>query len=230
MKVRSDFVWAVLLLGTAVISFFLGARKGRLDTGENFRDRIGEETEKISVLENKVQQLSEELISRGIYSYPQANVISEKDDTTATVVVVLNGRESIPNLKIERKPTENFSAENTDTVVQTVRKRTISNIGNLTAHNPVAFELGTSRDNIDVNLKFISGRNVWHQYIRARKTPDGELKNFWVITNKESEVIDKHIDKGFPLDENGSLVFDPGRTVKYSEVRMNSVFLPERQK
>ena len=225
MKIKSEIIWATFLIGTAALSFYLGSTTGSLETRESMRSMIESQTDTINILENKVEQLSEELTSRGIYSYPQANIVTEDNGSTSVVVVTLNGREAIHNLEIESRPTTrngNGANDNSDEFPPGIT----ANIGTLTAHNPVAFEIEDIGKGIDVDLNFNSRRHQWHQYIRARKTSDGEIKTFWVITNEDMEVIDKHVDTGFPADEDGNLILGKNKKVKFSEIRMSSVFHP----
>lgn len=222
MKIKSDVIWAALLIGTAAISIYLGAKGGTFKTEEALKTEIEKRDKEITVLENKIQQLSEELISRGIFSYPQANIVATKEDAVTNVVITLNGREEIENLEIKRKLTINDPDE---TGNSTPKVRTVS-IGTLNAHNPVNFEIENFQKEILIELTFNSGKEEWHQYIIARKTSDGETRSFWVITNSEFEVIDKHIDEGFPMESEGIIVSGTNREVKYSEIKMNSVFRP----
>ena len=225
MKIKSEIIWATFLIGTAALSFYLGSTTGSLETEESMRRMIESQTDTINILENKADQLSEELTSRGIYSYPQANIVTEDDGSTSVVVITLNGREAINNLEIEsRASTKNGNGANDNS--DEFPPRTTANIGTLTAHNPVAFEIGNFGKGIGIDLIFNSGRHQWHQYIRARKTSDGEIKTFWVITNENMEVIDKHVDTGFPTDKDGNLALGTNKKVKFSEIRMSSVFHP----
>ncbi len=224
MKIKSEIIWAILLIGTATVSYYLGFKTGTLETDENLKISREQKAEKILSLENKVQQLSEELTSRGIYSYPQASVISKHRDSTATVLIHLNGRDPIKSLEIERKQIINYSRNTKDNFEESGLKKTTAFIGTLNAHNPVTFELDWFKEATAIDLTFKSEQNRWHQYIRASKTPEGEIRTFWIITNKDSEVIDKHIDEGFPVDKDGNLALGADREVKYSEIVMNSIF------
>lgn len=226
MKIKSDLVWAILLIVTAVLFFYLGSSTESFENEEVIGSRIEEKTDKIKILEYKIQQLSEELTSRGIYSYPQANLIFEKGDPEAKVLIMLNGRDFIPDLEIERKVITDYSGDAEKIFQDTANKGNIFHVGTLNAHNPVAFDVKKFNKKLAMDLVFKSERNLWHQYIRTRKTPDGDLKTFWVITNKDSEVIDKHIDEEFPTDEDGNVHFGAANELKYSEIRMNSIFRP----
>lgn len=227
MKIKSDLTWAVLLIGTAAISFYLGTRTGTLETEGTLKREVEESTEKITVLENKIDQLSEELRSRGIYSYPQANVVSEKNDDTATVVINLNGKDAIPDLEIERRLITDYSGNADGNFEELENKGKTTHIGTLSAHNPVAFDIEKFQEELAMDLIFKSERNSWHQYIRARKNEQGEIKTFWIITNGGSEVIDKHIDEGFPTDDEGNIILGKNKKMKYSDIKMNSVFQPD---
>lgn len=222
MKIKSDVIWAGLLIGTAAISIYLGSKGGSFQTEEALIEEIETKNKKIKILENKILQLSEELTSRGIFSYPQANLVTTKEDTITNVVITLNGRDEIDNLEITRKLKNNspFQPEN-----QKVKVIKVS-IGTLNAHNPVNFEIENFQKEILIELKFSSGKDQWNQYIIARKTPAGKIRSFWVITNSESEVIDKHIDEGFPAVNNNIVLPGEDREVKYSEIKMNSHFKP----
>lgn len=224
MKIKSEIIWSAMLILTAGVFFYLGNKTGTLETEENYRNSIIEKTEKIRALESKIHQMSEELTSRGIYSYPQAAIVSNKKDAAATVLIKLNGRDAIKDLEIQRK----IKSENTGAAANHPKsKTTTSYIGDLTVHNPVAFELDKFEKELAIDLFFKSQRNQWHQYILAKKNENGVIKTFWVITNGDYEVIDKHIDEGFPTDKDGRVIFGETKKVNYSEIRMNSVFNPE---
>lgn len=226
MKLTSEFIWAALLIVTAALFFYLGIKTGSLETEEALNDSIEKKAKEISALERKIHQLSEELTSRGIFSYPQASVISEKTDSAVTVLIHLNGREAIPNLEIERKIMIDDSIPKDGKAKDLSSGGTKTSIGDLHAHNPVAFKVDDFQNQLGIDLFFRSERKQWHQYIRARRTLEGEIKTFWIITNQESEVIDKHMDEGFPVNSTGSISFDANKNIKYSEVRMNSIFRP----
>lgn len=224
MKIKSEIIWSAMLILTAGVFFYLGNKTGTLETEEDYRNSIIEKSEKITALESKIQQISDELTSRGIFSYPQAAIASDKNDATATVLISLNGREAIKDLEIQRR----IKSDNSGASVQDPgSKTTTAYIGNLTVHNPVTFELTEFEKELAINLYFKSQRKQWHQYILAKKTENGVIKTFWVITNGDSEVIDKHIDEGFPTDKDGKVSFGQKKKVNYSEIRMNSVFKPE---
>lgn len=222
MKIKSDVIWAALLIGTAAISIYLGAKGGTLQTEETLKTEIDKRDKEIKVLKNKIQQLSEELVSRGIFSYPQANIVTTKEDTITNVVITLNGREEIENLEIMRK-LQVPEMQNSNTPSSSIRN---VSIGTLNAHNPVNFEVENFEKELLIQLTFKSGRNIWNQYIIARKNSKEEIKTFWVITNSESEVIDKHIDEGFPTQNEVISLPGENREVKYSDIRMSSVFQP----
>lgn len=226
MKIKSDFVWAILLLITAALFFYLGSSTQALEHEEVLAKNIKEKTGRIQVLEYKIEQLSEELTSRGIFSYPQANIIFEKGNSEAKVIIMLNGRDAIPNLEIERNLVTDYSGGGDNKLQKLMEKGKRTNIGTLSAHNPVAFDVEKFDDVLAMDLVFNSERNQWQQYIRTKKTSEGDLKTFWVITNKESEVIDKHIDEGYPTNADGEVFLGPNSKVKYSEIRMNSIFRP----
>lgn len=223
MKIKSEIIWSVMLLLTAGVFFYLGNKTGTLETEEDFSSTMDLKTEKITALERKIQQMSEELTSRGIYSYPQANLVSDKNDASATVLINLNGRDAIKDLEIVRKIKRDYSNHPEGKLQERGFKTTSSNIGDLNAHNPVTFEIQNFQNELAIDLKFKSQRNQWQQYILARKT-NGKIKTFWVITNGDSQVIDKHIDEGFPTDKDGKVTLWDDREVKYSDLRMNSVF------
>lgn len=226
MSLKTEITWAALLLGTAALSFYLGIKAGTWETEENIKERVEEKAKKIKALENKIQQLSEELTSRGIFSYPQASVVSKKGGATATVLVNLNGREPIEDLEIERQIRSDDFREPEEISGNSRQSGRKTSIGTLTAHNPVAFELENFKNKIAIDLTYKSQRNQWRQYLIAKRSPEGGIKTFWVITNKDSEVIDKHIDDGFPVDSNGDVVLGENKKIKYSEIKMNSIFNP----
>ncbi|NJW53596.1 hypothetical protein [Salinimicrobium oceani] len=223
MKLRSEIIWAALVIVTAVVSFFIGIETGKLEIEETFNTSLEKKSDKIAALEFKVQQLSEELTSRGIFSYPQASIVSGKNKETATVLINLNGREAIDNLEIERRIRPDYTSNKTE---MPQPKSTRATVGLLNAHHPVMFEVEKFENEIAIDLIFRSKEKKWHQYLRAHKNDQGEIKTFWVITNSESEVIDKHIDEGFPVDKEEHLSFGPEKELKYSEIRMNSIFRP----
>lgn len=223
MKKKTDLIWASLLILTAVLFFYLGNRTGSIGTKEDLTNKIEKKDETITALEGKLQQLSDELTSRGIYSYPQAHLVSYDNDSTATVLINLNGRDAIRNLVIERSLIYDYSGNTQHHIKDNQPASTRASIGTLTAHNPVAFNIKEIKNEVAVELIYRSDRNQWHQYLWANRTPGGELKTFWVITNSDSQVIDKHIDEGFPTRQDGYVL--PGK-INYSDIRMNSPFNP----
>ena len=227
MKLKSDIIWAAVLISTAVLFFYLGTNSGTLSSEKYTEGKNKEQAEKIAVLENKIQQLSEELKSRGIYSHPQANVFMEKGSSATKVLIILNGKDAIPNLQIDRKLLIDSSDDDTGNFEELAGKAKTTHIDVLTAHNPVAFEIDGFKNKIALDLSFKSEDNQWHQYLIGRKTGKGEIKTFWVLTNQDSEVIDKHVDPGFPKDIEGNLLLGKKKKVKYAHIQMNSIFQPD---
>lgn len=212
------FLLSILLLVLLGIAFYLGTLQGTFRAEDEFRTRLEEKAEKIKILRQKNQQLSEELISRGIYSYPQANVVSKTKDSAATVVITLNGKEEIEELEIERNIIANPGEKDGS------KFESSTYFGTLKAHNPAAFNFPMKQNEAGIRLSFKSNDKQWKQYIKVRKTAAGEIKSFWIITNGDSQVIDKHIDEGFPVGEDGKVLLWDDIEVDYSEIRMNSTF------
>ena len=225
MKIKSDVIWAFLLIATAAISIYLGTKAGSLETEKNLKAAIEEKEKRIEILENKIEQLSEELTSRGIFSYPQASLITENGKAGIEVLISLNGRDQIKDLELKRIIYKELSFE---IFSKEPKKngRTVR-IGDLNSHNPVTFELENFTEALGINLIFRSGQNQWHQFMVAKKTSGGEIKTFWVLTNQNFEVIDKHVDEGFPVDENGLLRLNSELSINYSAIRMNAQIGPE---
>lgn len=221
MKLKSDLVWAIVLIGLAAASFFLGMKKSSLETEAALEDKL----EKIRLLESKNQQLAEELRSRGIFSYPQANIISKLQDSVATVLITLNGKDPIEDLRLQRKMIYDYSQRPAMTEGDT-RGKTFD-LGTLKPHNPSAFEIPLSQEEVAIHLEYTSKRKQWHQYIRLKKTKNGKIKSFWVITNQNSVVIDKHIDPAFPTDLEEKVVLWKDQGLNYGDLEMNSIFPPE---
>ncbi|WP_029033165.1 hypothetical protein [Salinimicrobium terrae] len=219
MKVNSDFVWAVILLIVAAASFFLGIKKENLKSEE----LLDEKLEEIRVLENKNQQLSEELISRGIYSYPQASIIPKMEDSVAMVLISLNGKDPIKNLRLRRNVFFNYSAMGS---FQPSQEGRLTDLGDLKPHNPSAFDIPLQGDEVALNLEYESKNDTWQQYIWIKKSGEGQIKLFWIITNESSVVIDKHVDPGFHLDSEEKVVPWDDQKINYSNIEMNSIFPP----
>ncbi|MCX2837274.1 hypothetical protein OQ279_03845 [Salinimicrobium sp. MT39] len=219
MKINSDLIWALALLAVAAASFFLGMNKEKLKNEELLEERLAE----IEILEKKNQQLSEELTSRGIYSYPQATVVSKLKAAVATVLISLNGQDPIPNLKLRRNVIFNYSGKEN---LQLDQKGKFSDLGTLKPHNPSAFDIPLEEKEIALHLEFDSKKNQWHQYIWIKTGTNGDIATFWVITNENSAVIDKHIDPEFPTDEEEKVLLWKGERIHYSDLKMNSIFPP----
>ena len=218
MKLNSDFVWALVLIGLAAASFFLGIKKSSLET----EDQLHEKLEEIRLLENKNQQLSEELRSRGIFSYPQANVVSKSQDSVATVLVTLNGKDPIEDLRLKRRIIYNYSES--EATAEESSNGKISHLGTLKAHNPSAFDIPLTKDEVAIHLEYQSKNKQWYQFIRVKKTKEGKIKSFWVITNQNGVIIDKHIDSDFPTDMEGKVILWKETGVDYSGLEMTSIF------
>lgn len=219
MKIKADLVWAVVLVGLAAASFLLGMKKSTLET----EDELEETRREIRLLENKNQQLSEELMSRGIYSYPQANVVSDGQDSVAMVLITLNGKDPIQDLQLRREIifhnslTSGFKDE---------LSGKFTDLGTLKPHNPTALEIPITTKEVALQLNFESKSKEWQQYIWIKKNEVGNIKSFWVITNQNSVIIDKHMDPGFPTDNEGNIVLFKNEQIRYSELELNSIFNP----
>lgn len=219
MKIKSDLVWAIILLALAAISFFLGMKKGSMGAEDQLEDKL----EEIKILESQNQQLSDELSSRGVYSYPQANIMSKPLDSFAMALITLNGKDPIEDLKLRRNMVYNYSAVDAS---EAQPKGKLSDLGTLKSHNPSAFEIPLTENEVGIHFEYESNRKKWHQYIRIKRSDDGKIRSFWVLTNDNSVIIDKHIDPGFPTDEAGQVTIWKDQKVDYSDLEMNSIFRP----
>ena len=219
MKISSDLVWAVILVALATASYFLGVKRGSLSS----EDLIEEQEKQIGILQKENQQLSKELESRGIFSYPQANVISKMEDSVALALITLNGKEPISDLKLRRKLIYNYSEVNS---LENLEQGKITDLGTLRPHSPAAFEIPLTGKEIAMHLEYTSRQKKWHQYIWIRKSKGGKIHSFWVITNKNSVIIDKHIDQNFPTDPEGQVVLWKNEKIDYSNLEMSTIFPP----
>lgn len=220
MKLKSDVVWAVVLVGLASAAFLLGTKKSSLDAEAELQEKLKE----IRLLESKNQQLSEELQSRGIYSYPQANVVPKMPNSVAMVFITLNGKDPIEDLRLKRKVIYNYSKVR-DTVDQSLSAKT-SDLGTLKQHNPSAFEVQLKGEEVYIQLEYNSRNKYWNQYIWLKKSTDGKYRSFWIITNQNAVIIDKHIDPGFPTTSEDNLIISQDKKIDYSELELNSIFDP----
>jgi hypothetical protein len=219
MKIKADLIWSIVLLGIAIASFLLGMKKSTLKT----EDELEETRREIRLLESKNQQLSEELMSRGIYSYPQANVVSDGQDAVAMVLITLNGKDAIQNLKLRREIIFNNSLTSGFKEELTGK---FTDLGTLKPHNPTAFEIPITAKEVALQLNFESKSKKWQQYIWIKRNEVGNIKSFWVITNQNSVIIDKHMDPGFPTDKEGTIMLFKDKQVRYPELELNSIFKP----
>lgn len=225
MKLNSDFMWSVYLIGTAILFFYFGNLLGSSQTKQDLARQIDKKEEEIRILDRENQQLSEQLTSRGIYSYPQASIISGKQDGNLTLLIMLNGQEELKDLVVKRNVIPNYSDITTAEAEETMPSGRSAYLGSLRPHTPAGFEMSLKNEEAAIEFSFESGKNKWKQIIRAKKTASGNILSFWIITNGNNQVIDKHIDKGFPVEENGSIQLWKDQEVKYSEIGLNSVFL-----
>ncbi|WP_029038883.1 hypothetical protein [Salinimicrobium xinjiangense] len=217
MKINSDIIWAIILLGLTSITFLLGMKKGSMTAEDQLQDNL----EEIRILQIKNEQLSEELKSRGVYSYPQANVFSKPQEATAMVLITLNGKDPIKNLSLRRKLVPNFSElEHLNFSVDEIS----TDLGTLKPHNPSAFPISLSENELAIQLLFETNRKKWFQYIWLKKQTGDKYSSFWIITNENSVIIDKHIDPDFPTDEEGRINLYKGKSITYPDLELNSIF------
>ena len=217
-------MWSIYLIGVAALFFYFGNKLAVSVTEEKYTRQIEEKTEEVKVLERQNQQLSEELTSRGIFSYPQANIVSAESDTVTTVLITLNGQSPLQDLRVRRSLIYNYSDITVEEAKNIVPQKTSNYLGTLKTHNPAAFELPMKEKEVAINLVYETENNQWTQHIRVRKSAGNEPLTFWVLTNKNDEVIDKHVDSGFPKEDDGSLFLWKGKKVWYSKIEMNSSF------
>ena len=222
MKINSALIWALVTIGLVGTSFLLGSMTGNLKSDEDSESE--QKTEEIKILKEKVDQLTEELTSRGIFSYPQANVITRLQDSGATILITLNGNDPVQDLEVSRTLLYDYSDLTKQEASESLLKEETTYLGTLKAHNPAAFDVPKMKEEVVVRLRFDSATDHWNQYIRIKRSSGGELKSFWVITNRDSEVIDKHIDEGFPVDETSHVVLWKNKRLAYPDIEMNSIF------
>lgn len=223
MRLNSDFMWSIYLIVIAALFFYFGNMLAITATKEKYSREIEKNKEQLTVLKKQNQQLSDELTSRGIFSYPQANLVTTKNDSLTSILITLNGQSPIKDLMLKRSHTYNYSGIEAEDLKQPAHIKN-SYLGTLKTHNPAGFEITMKEKEAAVKLEYKSGHDQWTQYIRVRKTSDNEPAAFWIITNKNDEVIDKHVDKGFPVEEDGSILLWKDKKVWYSEIGMNSTF------
>ncbi|MFD0976842.1 hypothetical protein [Salinimicrobium gaetbulicola] len=224
MKINSDFMWSIYLIGVAALFFYFGNLLAVSATEEKFSRKMGEIEEELQVLKKQNQQLSEELTSRGIYSYPQANIVTTKNDSLTSVLITLNGQSPLKDLMLKRNHIYNYSGIEAEESDKKIQLKKTSYLGTLKTHNPAGFEITMKEKEAAVKLEYKSDNDQWTQHIRVRKTSDNKPTTFWVITNKNDEVIDKHVDKGFPTEEDGSILLWKDKKIWYSKIEMNSTF------
>jgi len=224
MKLNSDFMWSVYLIGTAILFFYFGSLIGSSQTEQNLSRQMEESEEKINILNRENRQLSQQLTSRGIYSYPQAGIITGEQDDHLTLLIMLNGQEALKDLVVKRNIIPNYSqltASEAEKVTPTTRS---AYLGSLKPHTPAGFQMSLKQKEAAIEFHFESGKSKWKQIIRSKKSPAGNILSFWVITNGNDLVIDKHIDEGFPVEEDGSILLWEDKKVRYAEIAMNSPF------
>lgn len=221
MRLNSDFMWSIYLILVASLFFYFGNIIGVSETKNQISKDLIEKKEEIKILQKQNQQLSEELTSRGIYSYPQASIVSSKNDTLVNILITLNGKSPLTDLKVVRSHIYNYTgvekeeARKIDPAIKT------TNLGTLKTHNPAGFQINL-KDDAAIHLEYRSGNKKWTQYLRVKNSPEHGISSFWIITNKNDEVIDKHVDEGFPVEDDGSILVWKNKKVRYSDIEMNS--------
>lgn len=222
MKMNSDFMWSMYLIGTATLFFYFGSLIGKARTNEDLDQEIQNKEEKIQVLERENLQLSEQLTSRGIFSYPRAGIIEPENNIA--LLIMLHGQKPLKDLEVRREIILNYSQIPGKDEEFSAKKGKPTYLGSLKPHTPASLEVSIEEKEAAIALNFKSHRNQWNQYIRIQKTPSGKAVTFWIITNENNVVIDKHIDEDFPLEEDGSILLWKDKKVEYSEIEMNSTF------
>ena len=107
MKMNSDFMWSLYLIGTAILFFYFGSLIGKARANEDLSQEIQANEEMIRVLKGENLQLSEQLTSRGIYSYPRAGIIDQDDNLT--LLIMLHGQKPLKDLEVRRTIIPNYS-------------------------------------------------------------------------------------------------------------------------
>lgn len=213
---------AAIFVILAVLSTYIAGKRESHQSEEELRTKLQEKDTEIRILNQKNLELTEELASRG--SYPQANVVSKLEHSVATVVVTLNGGYALDNLLLYKNVLPGYSMLSNSEMEDLSQSQNFTDLGSLKAHHPAAFNVPMSRDEVAVHLQFNTRSKQWIQHIRIKKDAEGQIKAFWVLTNGDSEVIDKHIDKGFPVDEDGRISLWQNSKVSYSDIEVNSIF------
>lgn len=216
------FLLAALFTVLAVLSTYIAGKRESRSNREELQMRLQEKDKEIRILNQKNLQLTEELASRG--SYPQANVVSKSHNSVATVVVTLNGGYALENLILHKSVLPGYSRVSGTEMEDIPDDKNFTDLGTLKSHHPAAFDIPMTQDEVAVRLQFNTRSKQWNQHIRIKKTPQGEIKSFWILTNGDSEVIDKHIDEGFPVGEDGKVKLWEHSEVRYSDIEVNSIF------
>lgn len=224
MKFNSDLLWSFYLIAAAVLFFSFGNFIGSSQTEKELFRQLKRSEEKIQILNRENQQLSEQLTSRGIYSYPQAGIISAEEEDQVTLLLMLNGQKALKDLVVKRSMLPGYSLLKGSEAKETMLSQKTTYLGSLKPHTPAAFEMPLKQKEAAIEFIFKSGKKQWKQILRVRQNDKGEIFSFWVITNGNDLVIDKHVDKGFPMEKDGSILLWEDRKVRYSEIEMNSVF------
>ncbi|GAB2777273.1 hypothetical protein [Salinimicrobium soli] len=224
MRINSDFMWSIYLIVVAALFFYFGNLLAVSETEERYTRESEEYTEKIRELERQNQQLSNELTSRGIFSYPQANIVSTQEDSLATILITLNGQSPLEDLTLKRTHVYNYSDINAEDAEKSGHKIRTTHLGTLKTHNPAGFEIPMKDNEVAIELNYEAGDKHWTQTMRVKKTADKGFTTFWVITNKNGEVIDKHVDKEFPTETDEGILLWKDKKVWYSKIEMNSGF------
>ncbi len=141
-------------------------------------------------------------------------------------LITLNGQDPIKNLKLRRRVIEDYSQVERDVFTGAGQEGKFTDLGTLKPHNPSAFNIPLNTNEVALQLNYESRQNKWHQYIWIKKSKDGKIRSFWVITNENSLVIDKHLDPDFPVNADGQIKLWQGKSIDYSALEMSSTFPP----
>jgi type II secretory pathway pseudopilin PulG len=175
------------------------ANQDLIEKNNKLSEIIFENTQKLEEISNVVYKNTQQITGNG--SYPFATWTGGGFGKDRQIIVHLVGEFALPNLEAHVTVIDDYSTVNgTDMRVLGIFSPTIS-LGTLRKTESKSFNVEAKTNETSIIIRFKSDNHSWGETILLKGN-----KKLWIIKDEKGNTLEKHIDKGFPVNKKGEIV------------------------
>ena len=179
-NIRSKTIFIISSLGVLFFTYFAGKFDGK-ETDAALKKLTGNGTYPYAIIGGSTPETSQLIFgTRGEYALPEG------------ITAVIYQYPNYNTLDVDNLGVSGIISEEI-------------NFGKFRKHDGRSRFIDILSDNTALRIYFQSDNNNWIEEMRIVNTPTGR-KTIWYIKDENRNVLEKHIDEGFPVTENGEIV------------------------